>query len=70
LVNGAKINVSGAEETVSIYDAKLFCDTIADSAREWAKSKRDDPIVIANLPNLILYRNDGLPAVGRIPLIA
>jgi hypothetical protein len=52
-------------------DVSQFCDDLVSAARRWYKVKAPDPHVIANLPNLVRYRPEGLsPYVVGMPLIA
>jgi hypothetical protein len=48
------------------YSAEEFCRTAISAVREWITKKGEDPIVKANLPNLVRYHPNGLApyAVG------
>ncbi len=52
-------------------DAITFCRDMVQSALRWYEAKQDDPNVLANLPRLVQYHENGLrPYVVGIPLIA
>ena len=52
-------------------DVVIFCTDILTAVDRWYADMRDDPNVIANLPRLMQYREQGLsPYMVGIPLIA
>lgn len=67
-IRAAEVGLSGQ---ILVLDAARFCRTIMDGAKQWVTSKRGDPFVERNLPNLVRYRPYGLPpfSIG-IPTIA
>jgi hypothetical protein len=53
------------------FDLELFCRRWIKATRDWVDSTRTDPIVLANLPNLLQVRPFGLaPYVVGMPIIA
>ena len=52
-------------------DMTMFCNDIIDAAQAWYEAKKDDTFVVANLPNLVRDRPNGLsPYMVGMPLIA
>ena len=52
-------------------DVSIFCNDVIAAAQAWYEVKRDDPFVLANLPNLVRDRPEGLsPYMVGMPLIA
>ena len=52
-------------------DTVIFCSDAVRSARRWFAQKANDPAVLANLPNLVQFRPEGLaPYMVGISLIA
>jgi hypothetical protein len=67
-VSAEELRLSGK---ILQLDVVQFCQTIMQSARNWALEKSADPFVQRNLKNLVRYRPNGLPpfSVG-IPTVA
>jgi len=56
---------------VASMDANMFCHDIIEAARAWYAMMKDDPVVIANMSNLVHYRPHGLaPFFVGDPVIA
>ncbi len=52
-------------------DVVIFCNDVVAAAQAWYELKKDDPFVLANLPNLVRDRPEGLsPYMVGVPLIA
>lgn len=53
------------------FDLPHFCEEMIQSARQWHADMSEDPIVAANLPDLMRVRPEGIPPhfVG-MPVIA
>ena len=52
-------------------DLTIFCRDMVQSVSRWYEAKQADPNVIANMPRLLKYRENGLaPYMVGIPLIA
>lgn len=54
-----------------VYSAEEFCRNICQAVHDWSEAHRDDPQMIANLPNLIQYREGGFaPYIGGVTVLA
>jgi len=52
-------------------DAVIFCRDMIESVGQWYAAKRNEPSVVANLPLLVQFRDQGLaPYMVGMPLIA
>lgn len=52
------------------FDLVQFCEDVIEAARAWYVRKVDDPIVQANLPDLLQLRPRGFGPVVGLPVIA
>jgi hypothetical protein len=57
-------------QTVLQMDVARFGESMIFAAWEWYDEKRDDPLVIANMPNLIHMRPQGTAHFQGMPVIA
>jgi hypothetical protein len=61
----------GSEERILTMHPEIFCHRVIAGARRWLAAKRDDQNVMANLPNVVRLRPEGLPPnFSGMPLIA
>jgi hypothetical protein len=52
-------------------DAEAFCRDVIAAVRAWFAAKQADANVVANLPNLVQFRPNGMaPFIGGVPVIA
>lgn len=64
-------NNGGTQLTAICLDAGWFCEKMIAAAHEWLAEKGEDPIVAANLPNLVRLRPEGVaPHIVGHPVIA
>ncbi len=49
------------EKTALPIDLQMFCSEMIRAARRWIEDHRQEQKVIANLPNLLSWRADGMP---------
>ena len=53
------------------FDAVMFCNDVISAVRSWYNVAKSNPTVVANLPNIIQLRPNGIaPYMVGIPLIA
>ncbi len=65
------VNFGSVQGKVLQIEALWFCQQFISAARNWAETKRQDPNVQTNLPNLVRFRPEGLsPYIVGVPLIA
>jgi len=64
--NNGGTNLSGLA-----MDAGIFCDRVVEAAKEWIAERGTDPIVTANMENLVRLRPEGrAPHVVGLPVIS
>lgn len=56
--------------TTLSLDLALFCQRLIEAVRTWYRDNADDPNVVANLPNLVRYRDVMEGHSNGIPMIA
>jgi len=61
----------GAINDALMFNAVQFCKTVTETVRDWFAVAAHDPVVQANLPNLIQLRPAGIaPYISGAPVIA
>ena len=61
-------NFGSVEGRVLQIDAAWFCEQLVAAARQWAIIKAEDDNVLANMPNLVRLRPEGLhPYIVNVP---
>lgn len=61
----------GIKESMLVLDVEMFCSTMLAAVREWFTANANNPVVLANLPNVVRTQLHGVPPhIVGVPVIA
>lgn len=71
LTESLSIACGDFEGSVLSLDLVMFCQNMIEAVRSWYGRKEHDPLVQANLPNLVRFRPEGIQShAWGVPIIA